>query len=145
MTTNASRSRSAPAHAASGRSTRATASVSSSASTAASRPTAPPVPRGPLNGVTVREHVAYLLADSISIVRMVEDASLRPKMSPTLRATLQRELAGLVANAETLRAWLANGAPTAGGRYMTLPDKRQMLIDEGLPTDAFPHPPIEWC
>jgi hypothetical protein len=70
--------------------------------------------QAPLNGVTVKAHVAQALGDMVIVLRTVELAlATRPhkRIHRVLRESLKRELAGLQASAETVKLWLDAGAP----------------------------------
>lgn len=74
-------------------------------------PTAPTA-RGPHYGVTVKEHIESLMRDTDATMQSVFSRLDHPKrLGMTEREALSRQLAGVIADLETIRIWLQSGAP----------------------------------
>lgn len=66
----------------------------------------------PQDGVTVQAHI-NALADDIEATVSAVFARLRDgkRLGPSEREAISRRLAGVIASSETVRIWLASGAP----------------------------------
>lgn len=66
----------------------------------------------PVNGVTVAAHIAVLLQRTDEALNEAFLRIEQPKrLSVAERDSLRQQLAGVIANCETIRVWLAAGAP----------------------------------
>lgn len=62
------------------------------------------------SGITVLEHVERLLANAHTAVTTARGI-VGVKLRPAQREAMSRELAGAIADLETVRLWLKAGAP----------------------------------
>lgn len=60
--------------------------------------------------VTRSQYVDQMLTASIADLQSVQ-AAVRGKLGPKVREALSRQLAGVVSASESVRIWLASGAP----------------------------------
>ena len=60
--------------------------------------------------VTRSQYVDQMLTSSIADLTMVQQL-VKGKLGPKVREALSRQLAGVVSASESVRIWLASGAP----------------------------------